>query len=189
MKNLFLSLIVFSILFVIGCQENTITDPLSTESPGIQSVANGTVVKNITKDVPTIIRFENELPSPHPSNTLNECFRVAGTVQVVHKVYRIDPAAINIQYRVTANLSMNAEMSCAKGLERNCWLIRGETDDTFYLSAEGEKAIITKYYKVKGRSDRMQLACKYGVSLDGISLIDMKLTLPSARSTKTNSNL
>ena len=32
MKQLLFSLVVFSILFVIGCQENSITDPVSAES-------------------------------------------------------------------------------------------------------------------------------------------------------------
>jgi len=181
MKNLFLSLVVFSILFVIGCQENTITDPLSTESSGIQNVANGTAVKNIIQDnknVPTIIRFENELPSPYPVNTLIECFIVAGTIEVKHQVWQLDPAPLNPQYRVNVKLHMDAEVNCTKGPYITPWLIKGDTEDTFYFLEAEKKVTFTKYYKVLGRSDRMQLVCKYGVTLEGVSLIDMKLRLP-----------
>ena len=87
MKKLFLSLVVFSILFVIGCQENTITDPLSTNSPGMQGITNGIAVKNV---VPGVISFENELTSPYPANTIIECFIVAGAIEVVHKVFPVN---------------------------------------------------------------------------------------------------
>jgi hypothetical protein len=186
MKKLFLSLVVFSILFFIGCQENTITDPLSTESPGMQGVTNGIAVKN---DVPDVIRFENELSSPYPANTLIECFIVTGTVEVVHKVFPIlDPTLASPQYRVTVKLSMDAEMNCTKGPDRTPWLIKGDTENTIYLTS-GQVFTLTKYYKIQGRIDRMQLVVKYGVTLDGVSLIDMKLILASSRSTKINSNL
>lgn len=186
MKKLFLSLVVFSILFVIGCQENAITDPLSTDSPGIQGVTNGTAVKNITQDVPDVIRFENELTSPYPANTIIECFIVTGTIEVHHKVLSlpVDPP----QYRVTVKLCMDAEMNCTKGQERNRWFIDCDTENTIYFS--GDEAItLTKYYTVKGRSDRMQLVVDYEVTLDGVSLKNMKLRLPKYRVDKIVNNL
>ena len=47
---LVLFLTVFSVLFVLGCQENAITDPLYTESPGGQVVTNETADKDIPRD-------------------------------------------------------------------------------------------------------------------------------------------
>jgi len=178
MKNLFLSLVVFPILFVIGCQENTITDPLSTESSGMQGVTNGTAVKNITQDVPGIIRFENELGSPYPANTFVECFIVAGTIEVTHKVFSLPLPVDPPQYRATVKLCMDAEMKCATELEkRNRWYIDCDTANKLYFS-DDKPITLTKYYKIIGRDDGMMLVVDYEVTLDGVSLKNMELRLP-----------
>jgi len=178
MKKLFLTLVAISVLFVIGCQENTITDPLSTNSPVIQSVTNGTAVKSITQDVPAIIRFENVLESPYPSSDPGgECFLVAGTIEVDHKVWQLDPIPPNPQYRVVVKLCVDAEMNCTTEHERNRWFIECDTENTIYFSGD-EAFTLTKYYTVKGRSDRMQLVVDYEVSIDGVALKGMELRLP-----------
>jgi len=179
MKKLFLSLVVFSILFVIGCQENTITDPLSAESSGTQGITNETAIKNITQDVPDVIRFENVLESPIPStvNGPRECFIVAGTIEVDHKVWQLDPIPPSKQYRVTVGLCIDAEMNCAAGQERNRWFIECDTENTIYFFGD-ELFTLTKYYTVTGRSDRMQLVVDYGVSIDGVYLKSMALRIP-----------
>jgi len=133
MKNLLLTLVAVSVLFVIGCQENAITDPLSTNSPGLQGVTNESAVKNITNDIPDVIRFENVLESPYPVNDPGECFIVAGIIEVDHKVWQLDPIQPNPQYRVTVGLCIDAEMNCTTGLERNRWFIECDTENTIYL--------------------------------------------------------
>ncbi len=190
MKKLFLTLVAISVLFVIGCQENAITDPLSTDSPGIQAVTNETADKNLLQDhqdVPDIIRFENVLESPYPSNDPGESFIVAGTIQVDHKVWQLDPIPPNPQYRVTVGLSMDAEMNCTEGNERNRWFIKCDTENTIYFSG-AEAVTLTKYYTVAGRSDRMQLVVDYEVSIDGVSLQSMKLRLPKYQVDKIFNN-
>ncbi len=178
MKKLLLTLVAVSVLFVIGCQENAITDPLSPNSPEFQVVGNETAVKNITNDIPVVIKFENELLSPYL--TFGECFIVGGTINVDHKVFQLDPIPPNPQYRVVLKLCMDAEMNCATGYERNRWFIRCDTDNTIYFIGD-EVFKLTKYYTVEGRSDRMQLAVNYDVTIDGVTLKDMKLRLPKYR--------
>ena len=190
MKKLFLTLVAISVLFVIGCQENTITDPLSTDSPGIQAVTNETADKNLLQDhqdVPDIIRFENVLESPYPSNDPGESFIVAGTIEVDHKVWQLDPIPPNPQYRVTVKLGMDAEMNSTTGHERNPWFIKGDTENTIFFSGD-EAVTLTKYYTVAGRSDRMQLVVDYEVSIDGVSLQSMKLRIPKYQVDKIFNN-
>ena len=167
MKNLILFFVAVSVLFVIGCQENTITDPLSPNSP-----------KNITNDIPDVIKFENELQSPYSSVDPLECFIVGGRINVDHKVFQLDPIPPNPQYRVSLKLCMDAEMNCAAGNERPRWSIWCVTDNIIYFTGD-EVFTLTKYYTVEGRSDRMQLVVDYEVSIDGVSLKDMKLRLPN----------
>jgi len=187
MKKLFLTLVALSVLFVIGCQENAITDPLSTNSSGLQ-------VKNVVPDhnvVPDIIKFENELESPYPSvDPGGECFIVGGTIKVFHKVFQLDPLPPMPQYRVTVKLCMDAEMNCATGdgNERNRWFLRCDTENTIYFAGD-EVIPLTKYYTVLGRSDRMQLVVNYDVTLDGVTLKDMELRLPKYRVDKIINNL
>ena len=180
MKKLFLILVALSVLFVIGCQENTITDPLSAESSGTQGITNVTAVKNITQDVPDVIRFDNVLNSPYISivNIPRECFIVAGTIEVDHKVWQLDPIDPSPQYRVVVKLCMDAEMNCAAGNERNRWFIKCDTENTMHFLTGDELITLTKYYTFEGRSDRMQLVCEFEVTLEGVSLKSMKLRLP-----------
>jgi len=182
MKKLFLTLVALSVLFVIGCQENAITDPLSTNSSGLQ-------VKNVVPDdnvVPDIIKFENTLLSPY--TTINVCFIVGGTINVFHKVFQLDPFPPMPQYRVTVKLCMDAKMNCTAGIERNPWFLRCDTENTIYFAGD-EVIPLTKYYTVLGRSDRMQLVVNYDVTIDGVTLKDMELRLPKYRVDKIINNL
>ena len=189
MKKILLTIVALSVLFVIGCQENTITDPLSTESSGIQGVTNVTADKNLPQDhqdVPDIIRFRNELNSPYMNVGVK--FIVDGTIEVDHKVWQLDPIPPNPQYRVTVGLSMDAEMNSNTGHERNRWFIKGNTENTIYFITGDEVFTLTKYYTVQGRSDRMQLVCEFEVTLDGVSLKGMELRLPKYGIDKTKTN-
>ena len=181
MKNLFLFFVAVSVLFVIGCQENSITDPLSTESPGIQGVTNETVDKDIPRDYqdhPNIIKFQKKLEPP--STTLNNhTFEVGGAITFEHNVDYLNPPGP--LYRVTLNLSINAELKETWLGGSACWAITGETKDVIYLSGN-HSVILVKYFKVEKRGDGMGLACRFGIDKDGVALIDLWLTSPDGYS-------
>ena len=180
MKNLFLFFVVFSILFVIGCQETTITDPLITDSPGVQAVTNENVDKILSKDdknQPDIIKFQRVVNLAHSPNTY---FIVTGTIKVDHKILNPASNPVNGASRVTVSLSIDAEM---KDMEygNDIWTIRGNTTNTVFLT-EDDRVSITKYYKIIGRDDGMLLACDYEFTLDGVALQGMWITFPKVYS-------
>ena len=188
MKNLFLFitvylillLAVFSVLFVTGCQENTITDPLSTEFPEMQGITNVTADKNIHqdyKDYPDVIKFQRVVNLPLSPNTY---FVVEGKIEINHQIQNPVVGPVNEAYRVTVDLSIDAEM---KEMEygRNRWFIKENTTNTVYL-AKGDRTSLVKYYKIKGRSDGMLLACNFEVTLDGVDLQEMWITFPREHS-------
>jgi len=181
MKNLFLFFVAVSVLFVIGCQENSITDPLSTESPGIQGVTNETVDKDIPRDFtdhPNIIKFQKKLQPPF-ATFYNHTFEVGGAITFEHNVDYLNPPGP--LYRVTVNLSINAELKEEWLGGSAHWAITGETKDVIYLS--GNHSIIrVKYFMLKGRRDGMELACRFGIDKDGVALIDLWLTSPEGHS-------
>jgi len=183
MKNLFLFFIAISILFVIGCQESAITDPLSTNSPGIQSVTNETVDKNLPRDYqdhPNIIKFQKKLEPPF-TTFANHTFEVGGAITFEHNVEYLNPPGP--LYRATVNLSIDAELKETWLGGSASWTITGETKDVIYLFGN-HSVILIKYYSVKGREDGMKLAFRFGVDKDGVALIDLWLTFPRGNSIK-----
>ena len=95
MKNLFLFIVAISILFVMGCQENAITDPLFTDSPGVQAVTSVTAEKNLPqdyKDYPDVIKFQRVVNLPYSPNTY---FVVAGTIGVNHNIQNLGTVTPN----------------------------------------------------------------------------------------------
>lgn len=181
MKNLFLSFIAVSVLFVIGCQENAITDPLSTDSPGVQSVTTENVDKDIPRDFtdhPNIIKFQEKLEAPFTS-FYNHTFKVGGAITFKHNVDYLNPPGP--LYRVTVNLLIDAELKETWPNGSASWAITGETKDEIYLSGN-HSVIRVKYLKIKGRRDGMGLACIFGIDKDGVDLLDLWLTSPDGYS-------
>ena len=174
MKNLFLFFVAISVLFVIGCQDSTITDPLFTESDEVLAVTNVTADKNLPQDYkkyPNIIKFKRVLNLVHSSNTY---FIVAGTIEVDLKIHNPDSNPPGEEYRVTVSLAIDAEMNEME-YGRTCWFIKESTKNTVDL-AKGEEISLVNYYKVKGRSDGMLLACKFEFTLDGVALQGLWIT-------------
>lgn len=188
MKDLFLFitvyiillLAVFSVLFVSGCQENNITDPIYTESPETQTYTNIKADKNIqldTRDYPKVIKLQQVLNLHFVPNTY---FVVRGTIEVNHQVLKpVFNQAIE-KYIVNVGLSVNAELNEMEN-DRNRWFIKEKTQETFHL-IKGESTSFTQYYKVKGRNDGMQLAFKFEVDLDGVTLQSIWINIPRQHS-------
>ena len=177
MKNLFLIFVAVSVLFVMGCQENTITDPLSAETIETQGATNETVDKDIPRDYqdhPNIIKFQKKLEPPF-ATFYNHTFEVGGAITFEHNLEYLNPPGP--LYRVTVNLSVNAELKeeWLGGSAR--WAITGETKDLIYLTGN-HSVILVKYFKIDGRSDGMELAIRFGIDKDEVVLIDLWLTSP-----------
>ena len=180
---LVLFLAVFSVFFVVGCQENAITDPLYSETPGGQIVTNETADKDIPQDLtdhPNIIKFQEKLKSPFTSFD-KHTFEVGGTIQFEHNVDYLNPPGP--LYRVTVNLSINAELKETWLGGSTCWAITGETKDVIYLSGN-HSVLLVKYFEVERRYGELTLACRFGIDKDGVTLIDLRLTLPNEHSIK-----
>jgi len=181
MKNLFLFFVTISVLFAIGCQDSTITDPLVNESTEVLGVTIVTADKNHSldyKDYPDIIKFQRVL---NLSNSPNSYFVVGGTIKVNHQIQSPNADPLNGVYRVTVSLKMNAQMKELENHKDLFWYIRGNTQNTVYL-AKGESTSQVNYYKIKGRCDGMLLACKFEFTLDGVALQGMWITFSNVLS-------
>ena len=82
MKKLLFSLVVFSVLFITGCQENSLTDPFSNESPNKMQSAGGEITHGS-------IPLEGILEVQGSDNLYNT---INGRINYIHEIVQVDPS-------------------------------------------------------------------------------------------------
>jgi len=171
MKNLLLTLVTFSVLLLIGCQENSIVDPIQdtelqkTDDP---TVTTGTMI------------LEGLLNDPHP--VMNSFYIISGEIQYQHTLQILDPIPPNPQYMVSLDLSVSANFTylctvCEPQTDNaTVGTLLISTNDNFYVSEDGIY-MLEKTFPIQGREDGMVLKCSFLVTTDGIGLIEMWLVV------------
>ena len=159
MKNLLLTLVAFSVLLLMGCQENSITDPISTESVNKDQISVGTLTSGT-------IPLEGILVFPGMGQTY---YSIEGEINYTHKLVQQDPIPPAPQYNVQLNLSVSAYLNHESTRERNTLSISSQSEDVFYVSEEGIY-ILEKSFIVLGSNDGLALVCRFLVTTEGVSL-------------------
>ena len=180
MKKFFLTTVAFSVLLLIGCQENSITDP-------IQDVGQQDLQKN---DDPLVhqgtITLTDMLTDPYP--VMNSYFIVNGQIDYEHTLEYFDPIPPAPQYSISVHLSISAELTylctvCSSPtVETLAGYISSETDDVIYDSGNGIY-LLEKSFQAQGREDGMNLICRFLVTTASIELDAMWLVLPNNNTT------
>jgi hypothetical protein len=171
MKNLLLTIVAFSVLLLIGCQENSITDPIQNSE--LQKTDNPSVLTGT-------IALEGMLQDPHP--VMNSYYIINGEIQYEHTLQYLDPIPPNPQYTVSLNLSVSANFmylctACEPQSDQvSVGTLLTETNDNFYVSEEGIY-LLEKTFAIQGRDDGMVLVCRFMVTTDGIGLNEIWLEL------------
>jgi len=161
MKKLLYSLVVFSVLFIIGCQENSITDPVSTESIN----KNQTTGETFTSGV---IPLEDLLIIP---GGFQSYYTIKGQINFTHELFWLDPAPPAPQYYVALNLSVKVNLTDES---HNTFRISTTSEDNIYVSKDGTY-LLEKSFPVLGRNDGMILVCRFLVTTVGVGLNAMWL--------------
>ena len=173
MKKLLISLVVFSVLFIIGCQENSITDPVSNES-----------VQKVQTTSPDVIRgsipLEGILVIPRSFNTYCS---IEGRINYTHELVLLDPAPPAPQYYINLNLSVRALLT-DEG--HNAFRISSQSEDIVYDSGNGI-TVLEKSFPVLGRSDGLALVCRLVVTSVGVELDSKWLAFPNDHGINKNS--
>ena len=167
MKNLFVSLAAVSVLFFIGCQENSITDPIANELVN----KNQTTGETFTSGV---IPLEGILVVP---GGFQSYYDIQGQINYTHELVFLDPAPPAPQYYIDLNLSTGAVLT--DGL--NTFTISFASQDNIYVSDDGI-SMLEKSFPVLGRTDGMVLVCRFMITTDGIGLNEMWLELVDVNS-------
>lgn len=165
MKNLLIPLFSLVILLLIGCQENSITDPLSSQSPNKLQSNDGTITQGS-------INLQGILEVQGSDNLT---YVIDGGIEYTHELIFVDPIPAAQQYYVRLSLSTNAIISRANDLPGNkSNTVSSESEDIFYVSPEGIY-LLEKTFYLQGSFEGMVLVLKFLVTIDGVGLNSMLL--------------
>jgi hypothetical protein len=156
MKQLLSSLVLFFVLFITGCQENSITDPILNESVQKSQTTGENVISGS-------IPLEGLLLLP---GWFQSYFSIRGQINYTHELVLLDPAPPAPQYYIDLDLSVRATL-IDEGY--NGFRISSQSEDIIYDSGD-RTYILQKSFPVLGRHDGMVLVCRFIVTTDGIEL-------------------
>jgi hypothetical protein len=157
MKQLLFSLVIFSVLLVIGCEENLVNEP---------AVALLKQKDNLASARTIILNYELQDPSYGYS-------RLSGRVSYVHKIINraMNPVGLN---EISLHIEMNSELDDLLGMMHLEWVAQGRSDDIVYVSEEGI-LLFEKSYQISNRND-VVLLVQYLVTTNGVGISNVSLT-------------
>ena len=171
------SILAFAVAgFIIGCQDNTLTDPTGA-IPTSHGRLNRNGPGNIILPMPSLplnaILHE-------PGNTFNSFVQISGAVTYQATVVPLDPPPPNPQYAVSLSLTTDAEVRPYQPggpSMQPVWHVSGTSDNWTPIPEDGI-AFLTKRYQIDGRSDHILLNVRFRITLVSIELSSMWLELP-----------
>jgi len=156
MKNLFLTCMVLSLVFIFGCQESSITDPTQP----LTKDEFGTVNHNV-------IGLKYKLADPRGAGTLDLTGQVSYNNTIIPSID--DDGKIWVKVR----LEMIAQLSSIMRTEHPEWKIEEKTEDNMLFSNTGSVAKkLYKTYSITNRDD-VVLNVTYLVTLKSVRVAEV----------------
>jgi hypothetical protein len=165
MKNFFLTIVVFSVLLFIGCQDNSIVDPIPETE--LEKTYNPLVNQGIF-ELRRILVFPGSFQS---------YYLIEGQINYTHELMLLDPQPPAPQHYVSLSLNVNADVRDPYSPTDPIWTITSTSEDMIYVSEDGIY-LLEKYFTIQGREDGMLLMCRFLVTTDGVGLNEMWLVVP-----------
>jgi hypothetical protein len=151
---------------LVGCQENSIMDPIAMTASESPQLSKTQPVKTIALNA--VLR--------EPGNLVNSFVEVAGQVGYIATVVPLDPIPPNSQYAVRLNLTADALLRPYNS-NGPVWSISGSSEDWAAIPESGT-AFLTRRYQIEGRNDGMLLNLRFRMTLTSVELSSMWLELP-----------
>ena len=147
---------------MVGCQDNSITDPATTATR-----TDGRLSRNVPGN---IILPVNVIPL-HGVMTggsgLNSLIEINGHVNYTTTIIPRDPVPPNPQYAVSVTLSLDASL-CPFGLESPLWGVNGVSSDEVALEETDGPVILEKTYAIPGWSAGSSLHIRFRVAPNSV---------------------
>ena len=176
MEKLFLTLVSLFFLFTIGCQQNSLTEPLTSEVAEKENFQEDTYLHGFMK-------LDGMLADP--SRPLNSWLEIGGEIEYGHRIIYLNPDQTASQYYVSLKLTIEAELFDPYSPTTTPWVISEISTDKIDVQPEQVQSLV-KYFKVQGRNDSMFLVCKFIVTTDYVTLDGMWLKAPRTHFSNNN---
>lgn len=169
MRYLVFSLVVISFLF-FGCQDNTVTDPVSPNQINKTSNFVGNTIRGT-------IPLDKIL---YVSGNSNDYYQINGKINYSEEFFRNISSQTESRGDIKLGITIDALLTDPRvvGPGTEGWKISSESEDVLYVNPEGID-IIERTYPVMNRKDDMQLVCTFIVTTNGLSLDNMILKIPN----------
>jgi hypothetical protein len=173
MKTLIITLVSLTLLVVVGCQENSISEPVVSES--IDKILP------IDEHQHNIIPLQQLLNDPYPIG--NSYYRISGQIEYEFHNAVEDLGQAASKYHISLRLAISADLHyfcsvCSPSEQDDlAGFIQADSEDYFSLDGTSSRTL-EKSFTIQGREDGMVLKCRFSVSVDGIELNAMWLALP-----------
>jgi len=171
MKTIFVFLVALFLAFFIGCQENSITEPVMNDTGAEFTITTPTIDKDIVNYYPGSIKLEGMIYDP--SHRLNSFAEIKGMVR-----YRLQPVtlvpkrkAIKVGFYVNAELKSNCP-------HQHCpWKVINTTEEVLYASSAIQSVyFLEKSFRVRNTCCApLDLVLKFQIDGKAVTLVSMSL--------------
>ena len=167
MKNILLAFVVSSVLlFLIGCEDSSMNNPVSAESLNKKVELPGVCILRES------IILEHKLIDPVK---VNNYYLLSGKINYSQELILNNLPIITPGYEINLDISVDASLKdMLSSLEPNSWRIKSESVDRFFLNKDGSYTLI-KTYPIDGMLDRIELNCIFTVNSQGLKLVSVDL--------------
>jgi len=171
MKTLFLTCMVFFLVFIFGCQESSITDPTQPLTK------NYVGADDIAGVPPNIIGLDYKLAGGScigsGTDISETTYELSGHVKYATTI--VSPSATDGKVWVNVRLEMIAQLSKSRGSEHPEWKIEKKTEDRVLLgNTDPQTKTLQKVYRITGRRD-VELSVTYLITLKSVKVIKVFL--------------
>jgi hypothetical protein len=176
MKTLFVSLVVISLAFFFGCQENSITDPVSNET------AMKVQKDSFDSHFHGSLRIERAMRDPYP--IMNSFYIINGQVDYDIRIPHTDPMLSSYKQFANIHLVINAELEyvctvCSPSPQDDLSGFLSEASDDIVVLVANGVSLLEKTYTIQGRNDGMMLKFTFMITNSSVELSAMWLALPT----------
>lgn len=149
--------------FVVGCQDNSITNPITGKSSAERHFSKA----NSAGTIP----LNGVLREPGGFNSFTQ---ITGQVVYTTTLIPRDPIPPNPQWAVLVTLAVDAELR-PFGLEDPVWHVSNFSRDELAVSEDDGTMFLEKNYRIEGRNDGVSLHLQFYVTETNVSLVRMWL--------------
>ncbi|HEY6436133.1 MAG TPA: hypothetical protein VIY47_06060 [Ignavibacteriaceae bacterium] len=182
MKNLIVSLSAALVVLIIGCQENSITEPVLNEP------AEKVQVETPENYFRGIITLESVLRDPYSIG--NSFYLISGQIEYNLRKINMDSNLSALQQNISIHLDVKADLQnfctvCPAIEVDNLSGFISEISDSVAPVAGNTASLFERNFTIQGREDGMVLKTRFSISKDEVKLNAMWLALPNTHELAT----